>query len=328
MYKFENINSIHLELTNKCQARCPMCPRRIQGGMLNPLVNLSEITLEQFKEWFSVEFIQKLRRINMCGNLGDPIIAKDCLDIVEYVRLTNPSIKLSMHTNGGARTKDFWKGLAKANVRIIFGIDGLADTHSIYRIGTDYNVVIENAKTFIAAGGYAEWHMLCFEHNEHQIDECRNTSVSLGFKEFITKHTARFVEDKFHVLDDLGRTVNILRPTSNSKNTTIKIKNMSTIAPTRISCKAAKSTEIYVSADGVVTPCCWMDLSWGIPHWPKRIDYMDRIGVYPNLNQTTISEIFNSNYFEKIASTWLDKPLIQCSDQCGTVDRLGEQFAN
>jgi MoaA/NifB/PqqE/SkfB family radical SAM enzyme len=328
MYKLENINSIHLELTNKCQAKCPMCPRRIHGGMLNPLVNLSEITLTQFKEWFPVEFIKKLNRINLCGNLGDPIIAKDCLDIVEYIRLENPTTTLSMHTNGGARTANFWKGLAKAGVRIVFGIDGLADTHSIYRIGTDYNNVIENAKNFIEAGGYAEWHMLCFEHNEHQIDECRNISVSLGFKGFITKHTSRFVEDKFHVLDESGKTVNILKPTKHSRNTTIKIKNMSAVAPTHIHCKAAKSTEIYVSADGVVTPCCWMDLSWGIPHWPKRIDYMDRIGIYPNLNKNTIVEIFDSGYFEKIKNTWSDTPLIQCADQCGLVDKLGEQFAN
>lgn len=328
MYKFENINSVHLELTNKCQARCPMCPRRIHGGILNPLFALSEITLEQFKEWFPVDFIKQLNRINMCGNLGDPIIAKDCLDIVEYLRLINPDIDLSMHTNGGARTENFWKDLAKAGVKIVFGIDGLADTHSIYRIGTDYNNVIENAKTFIEAGGCAEWHMLCFEHNEHQIDECRNISTSLGFKKFMTKHTSRFVEDKFHVLDESGKTVNILKPTQHSRNTTIKIKNVTQVTPAHINCKAAKSTEIYVSADGVVTPCCWMDLSWGIPHWPKRIDYMDRIGVYPNLNKTTIFEIFNSNYFEKIASTWAHKPLIQCSEQCGTVDKLGEQFAN
>jgi DNA-3-methyladenine glycosylase I len=31
----------------------------------------------------------------------------------------------------------------------VFGIDGLADTHSIYRVGTDYHKIIENAKAFI-----------------------------------------------------------------------------------------------------------------------------------------------------------------------------------
>ena len=53
MYELANIRDIHLELTSKCQARCPMCPRRISGGILNPLITLNEITLSQFKNWFS-----------------------------------------------------------------------------------------------------------------------------------------------------------------------------------------------------------------------------------------------------------------------------------
>ena len=70
MYKLENIKDIHLELTSKCQARCPMCPRRVNGGILNPIMSLNEITLEQFKEWFSDEFINQLDSLFMCGNLG------------------------------------------------------------------------------------------------------------------------------------------------------------------------------------------------------------------------------------------------------------------
>lgn len=328
MYKFENIKSVHLELTNKCQARCPMCPRRIHGGIINPLFTLSEITLDQFKEWFPVYFIKQLNTLYMCGNLGDPIIGQDCLLIFEYLRSINPTINLSLHTNGSARNNLFWKGLARTGVRVVFAIDGLEDTHKIYRIGTDYNTIIENANTFIQAGGNAEWHMLAFEHNEHQIDDCKNLSISLKFKKFAIKHTSRFIEDKFHVLDESGKTINILKPTSHSKQTMMKIKVFSNLPTTQIVCKVAKLSEIYVSAEGVVTPCCWMDLAWGIPHWPKRIEHMDRVGEYLNLNKVTLQDIFDSKYFDKIESTWTDNPLMQCSEQCGKVDKLGEQFAN
>jgi MoaA/NifB/PqqE/SkfB family radical SAM enzyme len=325
MYKLEDIKSIHLEITNKCQARCPMCPRRIHGGILNPLFNLSEITLEQFKEWFPLDFLAQLDRLTMCGNLGDPIIAKDCLNIFEYVRSVNKNINLSMHTNGSARSTRFWQGIAKAGVRVVFGIDGLADTHSLYRIDTDYNFIIENAKVFIQAGGLAEWHMLAFEHNEHQIVECKDTAYLLGFNNFSVKHTSRFTEDKFHVLNESGQTTHILRPTKHSKQTVIKIKD-ALEKPAKISCKAKRSYEIYVSAEGVVTPCCWIELSWGIPHWPKIIDYKDQIGDFPNLNNSTLIEIFNSNYFEKIESTWSNTPLMTCSEQCGNFDKMGAQF--
>jgi MoaA/NifB/PqqE/SkfB family radical SAM enzyme len=104
MYKIEDIKDVHIEITTRCQARCPMCPRRINGGVLNPLMTLTEIDLETFKNWFSIEFIQQLNSLFMCGNLGDPIIAKDCLEILQYLKEVNPNIRLSMHTNGSARS--------------------------------------------------------------------------------------------------------------------------------------------------------------------------------------------------------------------------------
>ena len=52
MYKLTDIRDVHLEITSKCQAKCPMCPRRIQGGPLNPFIHLDEITLERFNNGF------------------------------------------------------------------------------------------------------------------------------------------------------------------------------------------------------------------------------------------------------------------------------------
>ena len=67
MYKLEDIREIHLELTSKCQASCPMCPRRISGGVLNPFITLEEITLETFKSYFTKSFISQLDSLFMCG---------------------------------------------------------------------------------------------------------------------------------------------------------------------------------------------------------------------------------------------------------------------
>lgn len=105
MYLIENINTIHLEITNKCQASCPMCARNLQGGALNPFVKESEITFEDFSRWFSPQFITQLDKLYMCGNLGDPVIAKDTVKIFEYCRTHNENIMLSMNTNGSADRK-------------------------------------------------------------------------------------------------------------------------------------------------------------------------------------------------------------------------------
>ncbi len=329
MYKLEDIRDIHLELTSKCQARCPMCPRRISGGPLNPLITLNEITLEQFKEWFPVAFIKQLNSLFMCGNLGDPIIAQDCLEIFQYLRETNPAIRLSMHTNGSARNVQWWQALAKVNVKVTFGIDGsLQITHSAYRIGTDLDKILENARAFITAGGEARWDMLVFGHNEHQVEKCRQLSEELGFVEFRTKHTSRFSEDSFTVLDDSGKPTHVLLPTETSKAMIAKVKQAQEDYLPTISCKAQQSQTLYVSGNGNVSPCCWLDLEWYLPNHKSRIDYMGKIGEYPNLNTQSFKEIFDSGFFNKIQNCWTANGLRECSKQCGKFNKMGAQFEN
>lgn len=326
MFKYSEIKDIHIELTSKCQVRCPMCPRRISGGIENPLITLAEIDLHTFKQWFTVDFIKQLDNLFMCGNLGDPIIAQDCLEIFQYIRSCNSSINLSMHTNGSARTKQWWRELAKTKVRVVFGIDGLEDTHKLYRINADWTKIIENASAFISEGGEAEWHMLVFKHNEHQVELCRNIATTLGFVDFKEKHTSRFMEDKWHVIDDIGKTVHILYPTSKSTSMIPKVQESKTEKCTRIKCKAKSMKQIYVSANGTISPCCWLDFSWILPKQDTRIDYMDRIGDFPNLQKLSLEDIFNSGYFDKISNTWNDNPLKECAKQCGNFDKLMEQF--
>jgi MoaA/NifB/PqqE/SkfB family radical SAM enzyme len=320
MYNLKDIKSIHLEVTSKCQASCPMCARNIQGGIDNPFMTVTEITLEQFKEWFPVTLIQHLDRLFMCGNLGDPIIAKDTLKIFQYLTEVNPNISLGMNTNGSAKSWQFWKELARLRVHVRFGIDGLIDTHSLYRVGTNWLKIIDNATHFIKAGGEATWDMLVFEHNKHQIDSCKELSEELGFKHFASKNTARFKEGSLNVIDKQGKTTHILYPTDRSRQ--IIIPEESKV----IKCKVAKEKSLYVSATGNLLPCCWLDNEWFNPNHPHRIDYMDKIGKYPSLHKSTLTEIFDSNYFNKIADTWNSSPLKDCSRQCGEVDRFNEQF--
>ena len=326
MYNINEIRAVHLEITSKCQAKCPMCPRRINGGPLNPFIELSEISLEQFQEWFFIDFIKQLNHLSMCGNLGDPIVAKDTLEIFKYLRAHNTTMTLVMHTNGSARTLEWFGELANLQVQIVFGIDGLEDTHHLYRVDTDWQKIINNAKAFIAAGGDARWDMLAFQHNEHQIDKCKSLSQELGFKDFYVKHTSRFKDGKFHVLDTSGKTVNVLYPTSKSNNMITKVLTAEQdILPT-INCKSKRDMQIYISANGIVTPCCWIDMSPMPPMQDTRIQYLDTIGYWPNLNNQTLSEIFSSGYFEQIENSWDTCGIKECSKQCGKFDKLGAQF--
>ena len=202
MYDLSRPFSFHIELTDKCNARCVQCSRNFVDdlGNLNerPNLCLTEITIDQYKDIFK-DYLHKTKTINFCGNMGDPLFAKDILAITEYSfsHVLRPEKGLLIiYTNGGFRSKKWWSEygnfLKDKKHEVNFAIDGLEDTHHFYRTNTRFHRVIENATAFIEAGGTAEWSFIRFGHNQHQEDDCRKLAKELGFKKFTAVNTQRF----------------------------------------------------------------------------------------------------------------------------------------
>ena len=56
------------------------------------------------------------------------------------------------------------------------------------------------------------------------------------------------------------------------------------------------------------------------------IDYMTKIKIYPIYISSPFVEIFDSGYFNKIKGCWTSTGLKECAKQCGSFDKLNEQF--
>jgi len=334
MYNISDIKVIHLEPTSKCQARCPQCGRfdMDENGKfkINPFLKdrngksgcLDEIYFSDFVKWFPPEFVHQLKYLYMCGTSGEPTLAKDCLKILAYLRFNNPQMFLSVHTNGGIKPKVWWQKLAKLKVKVIFGIDGLEDTHALYRINTNWKSIIESARSFINAGGDAEWQMLVFKHNEHQVDKCCKMAKRLGFNTFHIQHTTRFGQGGLKVepvYNPKGDITHYLEASSVSEKNFEKINSIfhtDTSIKQTIDCSAKKNFEIYVAGNGDVLPCCHME-SCFLGCFDDAKDYESKIdSTKPNLYKQTLNEIFESQYFKKIESTWEKDPLLVCSNTC------------
>ena len=121
MYNLEDIKILHLEVTERCQAACPQC------GRTGVNIKQAELQLEDCKKLFSIEFIQQLEVMYMCGNFGDPIIATDTLEIFEYFK-NYKNIKVvntGLNSQTGARIKKIKKFIdKKENFFMTYG-DGL-----------------------------------------------------------------------------------------------------------------------------------------------------------------------------------------------------------
>ena len=171
MKYIDKIERLHIEWTSYCNARCPQCARTDNASL-----PLEMISMDSFKEWFTPELIKNVQYMYSCGNYGDPIAHPHCADFVDWF-VDNGCSNVSLHTNGGARDTDFWKQLGERKIRVVFGIDGLEDTNHIYRVGVNWNKLISNVKTFINAGGQAEWAFLIFQHNEHQVEQAKKLAT-------------------------------------------------------------------------------------------------------------------------------------------------------
>lgn len=196
-------SKIHCELTNLCNAACPSCPRNIGGADIHQSDDWVDnyVTLEQFKLWWKDGSNDNVRHFWVNGNYGDLIMNPESLEIIDYVSSWKNIEYIHINTNGSARNQTWWQNLTQILKRVDkhlvdFAIDGLEDTHHLYRQNTSWQRIIDNAKTVIAAGGHARWTMTQFKENMHQVDTCRELAYSLGFKEFATRVSTRHIDGK------------------------------------------------------------------------------------------------------------------------------------
>lgn len=350
MFKFEELKQIHLEITNNCQAHCPMCSRNHHGGMENPLIKVNNWTLEQFQNTITEEVLMQVDGIYFCGNFGDPLLNSELIDMIDYAVDIRPSIEIRIHTNGSLRSLQWWERLARAlpkNHSVIFAIDGLSDTHHLYRIGTDYDQIIRNASTFIEAGGRAEWAFIRFKHNEHQVETAKKIASDLGFQQFVMKDSSRFLMDrKFPVLSQHGVISHFLEPATESKIVFVSkqvIDNYKSLVESSvIDCQAYNNKEVYIDAFGRLFPCCWIA---AVPYNYNHDEiseikqalldqYNSMIEDFGGIDQIdtkyhSVKSIINSNTYQTVwKKYWTTDKMIMCAKTCGTsaISKPSEQF--
>jgi len=195
MFELSKIDEFQIEITSYCNSDCPQCPRNINGGIKNPYLRQEHLPRTIIDRTFTKEICLNLRQIFFCGSYGDPIMHPDFLKILSDFRDKNPKLWLYVHTNGGAHDEKYWKELGEiigTQGQVDFNVDGLADTNPLYRLNTDFDKIMRNAMAYMRTGATAEWNYIVFKHNEHQVDDARQLSALLGFKNFNPRSTGRF----------------------------------------------------------------------------------------------------------------------------------------
>ena len=346
MLKLADVRQIQIELTTRCNARCPMCMRNYRGVDYNSGYPLCELSLSDFEKILTPEVLAGIMRsdppvngrvpinynfqgITFNGNLGDFSNAKDGAEIVEY--LTEYGVRVHINTNGSTRTPDWWARLARPGVSIGFALDGLSDTHHLHRQDTDWYKIIANAEAFIAAGGRAVWRFVPFDHNRHQEDACKKLSRVMGFAKFENIYDGRDRTAVFNRNGEfshhVGKSFDLVpkvQPMLESHLTWYDPKTFRSdkdSAVLNLRCIHKVNREIYIAADGSVYPCCYLGF------YPHTMNHPGNQELAPMVQENNALEYPLAHclaWFESVERSWSNTSIregrtYQCVTTCNRV---------
>lgn len=176
--------SIRLEASTFCQLKCPSCEtaqgkthEKLGGGFLK-LKDFQKIVDEN--PWIS--------HIEL-SNWGEIFLNPDLSDIMEYAYRNSVALTATNGVNLNTVKEQVLEKLVKYKFRhLACSIDGTSqETYSIYRIGGNFDRVIENIRTinhyksvYKSDFPILTWQFVIFGHNEHEIGTVRQMAKSLN----------------------------------------------------------------------------------------------------------------------------------------------------
>jgi len=201
-----NIGRLQLEITNYCNAFCSQCERNYMIELQNETseerrdftldydieLNNTFLSIADIKKTFLPNKWTHLDEIVLCGNVDEPVINPDVIEIIKYFYyLDNKEKDIWVHVNGGSRSESFWSELGKLSkelnnrLTVVFGIDGDEETNHLYRKNVDWKTLQKNWRAYISSGGRAGWQFIVFKWNQHQIADIKKLSEAEKFERFV-----------------------------------------------------------------------------------------------------------------------------------------------
>ena len=349
MHYLKNPISITFELSNVCQALCLGCSRTVidydKLKTLNTPVTIEHVPvkpafsgkdqiylkLDALKNALTPTLMKSIKDVYFIGTIDDPLAHPDLIEYIDWLITTHPSVYFCLHTNGGLRSPEYFKEMARVlnkhqNYTIWFSIDGLQDTNHYYRKRVQWSKIISNANAFIKAGGKAGWQYLIFPWNKHQIEEARNLAQQMGFRKFKERWNRR---------------VN-LNKNSFSWQEREKIEekhNFQNPNEYEVYCSWGNDLKQYhVGYDGRLWPCCYLDnyRRMGLHEGDEGdVNWENRFAIYEDgwndLYTKTSDEILKHRFFtEDLVDSWSSNKhgldykdrIYKCTTTCSKKQKL------
>lgn len=186
-----------LDLSTYCNAACPQCHRTSPDGLeKNTWLPLVQWSIDEFKKIFPIETMKHIKKFDLCGTWGDPMMNKHIFEICEYI-IKESNANIDINTNGSMRSDEWWWKFAVMGgdrLTVTFTIDGSTqEIHSLYRQKTDLDDILSHMETLSMGGAYASVFTVIFKHNQDDLINIAKLSKKHG-----AKHIIFVISNRFH----------------------------------------------------------------------------------------------------------------------------------
>ena len=244
------------------------------------------------------DHVNSLEKVFFCGNVGDPCADLNLLDKISWLKRAYPHVVVGINTNGSIRNRSWWKRcgelLSGTYDYVVFSIDGLEDTNHVYRVNVQYKKIMQNAQAYIGTGASAHWDMLVFDHNKHQVEQCKQLAQDMGFTWFRSKETDRWDMHSFEHLKPAN-------PYTPVDYTGID----------SVDCERNRENSEYIDYKGQVFPCCHI----GEVYYTNQPENKDMQDYTPEQLMTEYQKRLDDN-----------QPFYICKRSCGATSGKRSQW--
>ena len=317
MSKLLSHSRIHIELSSKCTLKCPRCPRT----ELKPEALNKELSLLEFQRGFS-NLLSGVNELTFCGDIGDPIYAKDFLRIIEYIKLSKFDTRLIIVTNGSYKTDEWWQELGKylqPTDTVIFSVDGWDQTsNEQYRVNSDFESIISGARALRqATQAEMVWSAIYFKFNEDKMSQIRALATDIGFDTFWQVKSSKF--DGEYLING----VDVLKPIVHFAKTA-----QYEVSKERLSSRpfpvmfhntrqqhpwarcANYEKEMFINVEGYVFPCPWFNSGY------LENDFFEKYKDKLSIKTRTLTEILDDPLWNEMYTRFETMPLEICKMKC------------
>lgn len=163
------IRGLDVELANVCNLKCPLCLSQLVPDFMEK--SRGPVFLDVDYLISEMEQMPELRTLSIAGDASEPTLHPGLFRLLDYAK-GRENLLVELYTNASCHQEGYWRDLAShfsGNSAVYFTICGSTqELHSKYRVGSNLETVLRNAKAFKSASPYPNDRMqyIKFEYNK------------------------------------------------------------------------------------------------------------------------------------------------------------------